>query len=260
MPDCPRPLLIDSHCHLMDRRFKSDLEEVLERSRKAGVREWLVIGTDVQTSREAIELAKSIEGCRAAVGIAPHEAAKTGENDLAEIESLAQKPEVVALGEIGLEYHYDVAPKEVQRELMADQLQLAQRLHLPVIFHHRKAEEDFKKTVECAGLPKEGGVMHCFTAGEAMHRWALELGLSISFTGIITFKNSEDLRKIFKATPLDKILIETDAPYLAPVPHRGKRCEPAMLADSAKFMAEQLGLSFEEFARQTVENTRDLFF
>jgi len=249
----------DSHCHLMDPGFSGDLEAILDRSRNAGVERLLLIGTDVNTSQRAAHLAREHDNLYASVGIAPHEAANAQPGDLEQIRALARQPEVVALGEIGLEYHHDVAPKPLQHRFLRDQLQLSHELDLPVIFHHRNAESDFRLIVESEGVPRAGGVMHCFTADSDMLRWAVGRRLFISFAGMITFKSAETLRQRLRETPLDRLLLETDAPYLAPEPYRGKRCEPSMLIETARTAAELKGLSVDDIARITRHNALRLF-
>lgn len=249
----------DSHCHLMHPRFTGDLEGVLERSRAAGVTQLLFVGTDVETSQQVIHLAETHEGCYASVGIAPHEADKVPLSSVDALADLARHPRVVAIGETGLEYHHAGTSREAQRALLRRHLDLARRVGIPLVFHHREAEADWRGILEEEELPEAGGVMHCFTGGREMLHWALERDLYISYAGMVTFKKAEALREHLLETPLERLLIETDAPYLAPEPHRGKRCEPAMLADTARCIAQLLSLSVEDIARITRHNALRLF-
>ena len=254
-----REKLFDSHCHLIDSRFSEDREVVIQQSYDAGVAQMLIIGTDVETSRQAIELANRYEECYAAVGISPHNSAKASKTALEQIEQLAQDPKVVAIGETGLEYHYQVAPHAVQQECLRSHLRLAHRLHLPVIFHHREADEDFKRIIEEEELPESGGVMHCFTGDENLLEWALDKGLFISYAGMMTFRNNTLLRSLLQKTHYSRLLLETDAPYLAPEPFRGNRCEPSMLIETARVAATTLRISMDDIARITRRNTQKLF-
>lgn len=251
--------LFDSHCHLTHPRFEEDLDAVIERSRREGVNRFVLIGTDPDSSRRAIELASRHEGCYATVGISPHDAGKHSLEDVKELAWLAQHPKVVALGEIGLEYHYPFTPRDVQQVFFRSQIQLAHQLELPIIIHHREADADLRRIIEEEGLPKAGGVMHCFSGDARLLRWSLEIGFHISYSGIITFRNAKDIRECLSETPLDRLLIETDAPYLAPEPFRGRRCEPSLLPHTAKEAARLLGLQPDDIARITRRNALRLF-
>lgn len=259
----------DTHTHLFDKEFQKDLPQVIERAHQAGV-EWMIIpATDVNTSRDAIRLTEQDHGLFAAVGVHPHEASKVSDDCLIEIEKLLQHPKVVAIGEIGLDYHYDFSPRETQKELFKHQLQLAAKRNMPVIIHTREAMDDTRKMVEEAiqsaptwnitqnGFPKRG-VFHCFagTAGEAQELRAQ--GFWVSFPGIITFKKSTALG-VAKEIGYDKILLETDAPYMTPVPFRGKRNEPAHVVLIGKKISEVVGAKEEEVAAMTTRNAKILF-
>lgn len=245
----------DSHCHLADKRFATDRDAVIQRAWQADVKQMLVVGTDVEQSKRAIRLASDHDGCYAAIGFSPHDASKATGSNLELLERLADDRSVVAIGETGLDYHYEFSPRDKQVGAMRDLLGLAKKRNLPVIFHLREAERDFLETINKSGLPSRGAVMHCFTSGEEMHRIAIDIGMYISFSGIATFRKSKDLRELIGKTPLEKLLIETDSPYLAPEPLRGKRCEPAMLVETARVCAEVLGLTVEDVARITRRNT-----
>ncbi len=249
----------DSHSHLMHARFAEDLDHVMDRARQAAIHHCIAVGTCPETTRQAIHLARTWEGCHASAGISPHDSARVPPSAYEEIEDLAREPQIVAIGEIGLEYHYDFSPRPVQQDALRRQLRLAHRLEKPVIFHHREAEEDFQRIVDEEGLPEAGGVLHCFTGGEVLLHWALRRGLYISYSGLITFPKNESLRALLRQTPLDRLLIETDAPYLAPEPMRGKRCEPAMLVETARVAASVKELSVDDIARITRRNALRLF-
>jgi TatD DNase family protein len=245
-------MLIDSHCHLDDEQFDADREEVIARARAAGVGELLAIGLEA-----AARLAESHAAIRAAVGIHPHEASKA---DFDALRVLLAHPKVVAAGEIGLDYHYNFSPPETQREVFARQLDMAAEARLPVIIHAREAWPDTFRILEerwaHASLP---GIMHCFSGGWAEAERALAMGFYISFAGVVTFPKAVPIQEAARRVPADRILIETDAPYLAPVPHRGKRNEPAFVASTARKLAELRGVSFEEIAEITAANFKNLF-
>ena len=269
----PRPIektgleLIDSHAHLAEDRFDDDREEVLRRAREAGVEAVLIIGYNVDSSARAAAIAQqgpaSASGdspvLYATAGFAPHNVEEAGEDGLAAITAILEEPRVVAVGEIGLDYHYDM-PRREQRELFDRQVGLASERGLPVIVHSREAEDDviaiLQRYVDGDGL---AGVIHCFTESARMAERALELGFHVSFAGILTFRSAGDLREIAARVPLERTLIETDSPYLAPVPHRGKRNEPAFVAEVARALAEIHGKSAEEVAAITARNARELF-
>ncbi len=249
-------MLIDSHCHLTDERFRDDVDAVLTRAAKAGVGIMLTVGSDLADSREAAALADRHPAIFASAGIHPHVAAEAGEG-MAEIETLAARPRVVALGETGLDYHYDHSPRAVQRALFEAHLDLATRLELPVIVHTREADDDAAAVLRAAP-PGVTGVLHCFTGGDALLDAALEAGWYVSFAGVITFRNwtgADQLRRV----PADRMLIETDSPYLAPVPHRGKRNEPAFVAEVCRAAAAVLGEDAGALATRTAANARRLF-
>ncbi len=248
---------IDSHAHLTDERLHPQAAEVVERARAAGVRQLVTIGTTLDDSLQAVELAARLPGVFVTVGIHPHSAADASEEAFARIEELARSPRVVALGETGLDYYYDNSPREVQRRAFARHLELARTLDLPVVVHSRDADEDLRPMlVEAANGTR--GVLHCFTGGRALMETALAAGWYISFAGMITFRNFSDA-ELLRAVPLDRILVETDSPYLAPIPHRGKRNEPAYVRLVAQRAAELRGEDPEEFGAATVRNTRALY-
>ncbi len=257
-------MFVDSHAHIDGEEFDADRDEVVARARAAGVRAILNVGTGDPHGgnfERAAALAEKYEGVYAAAGVHPHDAKLY--DDAAErrlLEVLRGSVRVVALGEIGLDYHYDNSPREVQREVFARQLRLAREEGLPVIIHSREADEE---TVEILRRELEGsgtkGVMHCFGGGPELAEAALALGFCISFAGNVTFKKAEALREVAAVVPPERLLVETDCPYLAPVPHRGRRNEPAYVVETARFLAELRGVSPEEMGRVTSENFARLF-
>jgi TatD DNase family protein len=251
--------VIDSHCHLDDRRFDPDREAVLKRARDAGLTLALTIGSgDGPPDLEAaIRLAERVSWLYATVGVHPHEASKADPAVLESLERLCAHPKVLAVGEIGLDYHYDHSPREVQREVFAAQLAIAGRARRPVVIHTREAWSD---TVGILRRHWDGaGVLHCFSGGWDEAVTVLDLGFYLSFAGILTFPKAGPLREVAARAPLDRLLVETDAPYLAPVPHRGKRNEPAFVLYTAQALAQARGMALEEIAAQTTANFVRLF-
>jgi TatD DNase family protein len=255
---------IDSHCHIDGPEFDADREEVIARAHAAGVINMLnVVSGDLQSGafERTVALAGLYESIFAAIGVHPHDAKHFDGVTAYRLSSLArQSKRVIAWGEIGLDYHYDYSPRDVQREVFRQQLRLAREINLPVVIHSREADDD---TVEILRDELNGyeraGVMHCFGGGLALARGALELGFYVSFAGNLTFKKAENLRDIARQIPLDRLLVETDCPYLTPVPFRGKRNEPARVVETARQLAELHGRKWEEMGRITSENFARLF-
>jgi len=252
-------MLIDSHAHLDDSRFDGDRDAVINRAWDAGVRTILTIGTGEGPDDMGcgIPFAESHDWIYTTVGIHPHDAIKVETEHLPLMKDLAGRNRVVAIGEMGLDYYYDNSPRDDQRQVFRSQLRLAKQINLPVIIHTRAADED---TIQILidEAPRRG-VVHCFTGGEELADCALELGLMISFSGIVTFNGSDALRTIAARVPPDRILFETDSPYLAPIPHRGRRNEPAFVAETAALLAEIRGVTLDELAVATSRNFIDLF-
>jgi TatD DNase family protein len=249
--------LTDSHCHLDDPRFDADRDAVLERALAAGVTRILAVGTgEGPPDLEAgIRLAERYPFLVASAGVHPHHAAKATAETFGRLAALVRHPKVAAIGEIGLDYHYNFAPPERQREVFAEQLRLAAAASKPVIIHTREAWQDTMDLLEqyCRdGGP--GGIMHCFSGGPEEARQALALGFHLSFAGVVTFPKAERLREAARLTPLERLLVETDAPYLAPVPYRGKRNEPAFVVETARRLAEVRGEPLELLAEATTRN------
>ena len=245
-------MLIDSHAHLDSEEYGKDLEKVVARAREAGLAHIVLVG-QWPRARESLELSRRDPAFfSATAGIHPHDAAQ---GDFAEMEKLCAEPEIVAVGECGLDFHYDRSPRDVQRDLFVRHLRLAKALQKPVVVHTREADLE---TADILGreLGPDGGVIHCFTSDWAAAQRYLALGMYISFSGVLTFRNAEAVRDAAAKMPLDRILVETDCPFLAPVPHRGKRNEPAYVALTAARLAELRGLPPAELASATSENAR----
>ena len=252
-------MLIDSHAHLDDPRFDVDRDDVLQRAWDAGVRKILTIGNGSGPDQMGcgIPIAEAHEWIYTSVGVHPHDASQVEERHYCLIEKLSENLRVIAVGETGLDYFYDNSPRDVQREVFRQQLRLAKKLGLPVIVHTRDADEDTERILREEAPPL--GVIHCFTSSARLADFALGIGFSISFSGIVTFPKSQPLAEIARRIPLDRILVETDCPYLAPVPHRGKRNEPVYVADTARFVAALRDISVDELAGQTAANFNRVF-
>jgi len=254
-------MFVDSHCHLTDEQFDGDREAVLVRARAAGVSRFLVIGAtgDFSHNEKAVALARENPDVFAVVGVHPHDAKNITAETYARLRELAQAPEVVGLGETGLDFYYDNSPREEQRTHFRAFIRLARELGLPLSMHVREAYGEAVETLRVEGEGQVRGVMHCFTGSVDEARALLDLDLCISFSGIVTFKSAQALREVAQVVPLDRLLIETDCPLLAPVPYRGKRNEPAYVIQVAKTLAEVKGLTLTEIAAATRRNTEALF-
>lgn len=256
-------MLIDTHAHLDDARYDADREAVIARAREAGVETFVSIGCDLATSKSAVDLAGRYPFVYAAVGVHPHEVKHIEDGWYDEFRRLAGHKKVVAYGEIGLDYHYNHSPPKLQRERFREQVDLAKELRLPLVIHTREAQEDTIAILKEENAGEVGGVFHCFSGDAWLAKDALDLGFYLSFSGVITFPSATMLRDIVKTVPLDRILVETDCPYLTPVPHRGKRNEPAFVKLVAEKIAEVKGATevagVEELGRITSGNARRLF-
>ncbi|MDI9569320.1 MAG: TatD family hydrolase [Pseudomonadota bacterium] len=251
-------MFIDSHAHLEMREFDRDREEVILRAAAAGVDYIVTVGTTLRDCRKAVEIARRHPAVYAAVGIHPHDAKEIGPNTYDALKTLAGDDAVVAYGEIGLDFFRNLTPPDIQRRRFAEQLEVATDLGLPVIVHDREAHEETVATLK-AWRGKTGGVIHCFSGDAAMAMTCIELGFYISIAGPVTYAGSERLWEVVRQAPLERLLIETDAPYLTPHPRRGRRNEPAYVALTAQKVAELKGVSREEAARETSRNARNLF-
>lgn len=254
-------MLIDSHAHIQGKEYAGEVAAVIERARQAGVEKIIAVGGagNMTSNTEAVALAESFPDIYATVGMHPHDAKDVGPEDLAELKELSAHPKVVAVGETGLDYYYSHSPHEVQRRVFAQFIHMARETELPIVVHERDAAKDAAELLRAEGEANLRGVIHCFTGDYQAACKYLDLGFYISFTGIITFKNADPLREVVRRVPLDRMMVETDSPYLTPVPHRGKRNEPAHVRWVAETIAQVKGVDLETVARVTSENVRDLF-
>jgi TatD DNase family protein len=258
-------IFVDSHCHVDSAEFDRDREEVISRAEENGVKMMLVIGTGEPQSgnfERAVALAEKNENIFAAVGIHPHDAKTFDAAAESQLVNLAKSSEkVIAWGEIGLDFYYEHSPKTVQDDVFRKQIRIAKNLDLPIIIHSREADAETVRilTEECSGKDFRGGVMHCFGGTAPMAQSLMDIGFLISFAGNVTFKKAENLRDAARIVPLEKLLIETDCPYLAPIPFRSKRNEPSYVIETAKFLADFYGIELEELANQTTQNFKDFF-
>jgi TatD DNase family protein len=253
-------MLVDSHCHLDFPDFSAELDAVVERARTAGIGRMVTISTRVRKQAGLLAIAERFPDVFCSVGTHPHHAHEELDITTADLVEQARHPKVVAIGEAGLDYHYDNSPRDAQERGFRAHIAAARETGLPLVIHAREADDDVAAILrEETGKGAFPAVLHCFTGGRDLAFIGVELGLYVSFTGILTFKNSSDLRAIAADLPADRILVETDAPYLAPGKFRGKRCEPAYVVETAKALAETRGVTPDEIARQTTENFFRLF-
>lgn len=251
--------LFDSHAHYDDKRFAEDYEEVILNAFNSCVKYILNAGSDIDTSKKSIQLAEKFDFIYAAVGVHPHEVEKLNDDEFDELKKLCSHSKVVAVGEIGLDYYYDHSPREVQRYWFEKQIEMGKELKLPLILHNRDSHEDMMNIIRKHAPYSNPGVFHCFTGSWEMAKELLELGFYISFGGPITFKNAKKAIEIMENMPEDKILIETDCPYLTPEPFRGRRNDSSYVRIVAEKIAEVRGVSVEEVAKRTTVNTKRLF-
>jgi len=256
-------MFIDSHCHLDGPRFDSDREQVIARAREGGIVSMLAVGTGdgPGTLDCALKIAEQHEFIYATVGIHPHEAKLARDSDFAELEQLARNPKVIAWGEIGLDYYYDHSPRDVQQSVFIQQMEMARAAKLPIVIHCRPSDNSDNAWQDCLDLVERhwrpsgfGGVLHCFTGEWAHAKRALDMGFMISFAGNITFPKAQQIRDAATQVPLDRILIETDSPFLAPIPYRGKRNEPAFVKDVARQIGDLRAMSMEEVGDLTSQS------
>jgi TatD DNase family protein len=253
--------MIDSHCHLEPAFFGEDCAEVLARARNAGIEALVCIGSGrgLEPARQALVLAAAEADVFATVGVHPHDVSLMSEDEWRELDGLARAHKVVGVGETGLDYHYDLSPREQQRAAYRRFVALARGARRPVVSHVRDAHDDAVDILRSEGAAEVGGVIHCFTGGVDEARRYLAIGQHLSFSGILTFKNAEGIRAAAAFAPLDRILVETDAPYLAPIPHRGRRNEPAFITETLRVLAAVRAAPVDELAAATAANTRRLF-
>lgn len=252
-------MLIDTHVHLNDNQYEQDIDQVIQRALDAGVERMVVVGFDRPTITRAMELTEKHSFIYAVVGWHPVDAINCTEEDLQWIEELAAHPKVVGIGETGLDYHWDKSPKEVQQELFRKQIQLAKKVNLPIIIHNRDATADVVQILQEEEAGTTGGIMHCFSGSVEIAKQCIDMNFMISLGGPVTFKNAKMPKQVATEIPLEYLLVETDAPYLAPHPHRGKRNEPAYVALVAEQIAELKGISLKEVAQITTQNAMKLF-
>jgi TatD DNase family protein len=253
-------MLVDSHCHLDFPDFAPERDAVIARARTAGLGRMLTISTRVKRHPEIIAIVEKYDDVFGTVGTHPHHVDEEMDVRTADLIAATKHPKIVAIGEAGLDYHYDAGPRDNQAKSFRQHIAAARETGLPLVIHSRDCDADMAAILrEEAGKGAFTAVLHCFTGGRDLAFTAVELGHYVGFTGILTFKNSTALREIAKALPADRILVETDSPYLAPVPYRGKRCEPAYVVETAKVLADIRSVSFEQIARQTTENFFRLF-
>ena len=253
--------LTDSHAHIQGPEFADDLEGVIQRAKQAGVEKIVVVGGtgDLTSNEAAVAVAHSFPGLFATVGMHPHDAKEVSEQDLKRLKDVTADPKVVGVGETGLDFHYNHSPRQIQVELFRRFIHMACETGLPLIVHDRDAHREIADLLQAEGEGKLRGVIHCFTGDYKAAKVFLDLGFYLSFSGIITFKNAGPLRDVAQKLPLDRILVETDSPYLAPVPHRGKRNEPAFVRLVAETIATVRGIALAEVAEATSRNAQDLF-
>ncbi len=250
-------MLIDSHAHLEMKEFDHDREKVVERARQAGVGFIVTVGTNLALSRKAVELAERHENIYATIGIHPHDVVNSDNKTFGALRELAHRKKVVAYGEVGLDFFRNISPQEKQIDLFGRQLELAKELQLPVIIHDRDAHEQTLKMVKASCI--HCGVFHCFSGDYDMAQKCIDLGFYISVPGVVTFDKAKNIQDVARRVPLSSLLLETDAPYLAPIPYRGKRNEPSFIIQTAKKVAELKDLSLEEVAQATTKNAKSLF-
>jgi TatD DNase family protein len=252
-------MLFDTHAHLNAIQYEEDIVEVIERAKSENVTHIVVVGFDKDTIKKAMELTDQYDMIYAAVGWHPVDAIDMTDDDLKWIKELASHPKVVAIGEMGLDYYWDKSPRDIQKEVFRKQIQLAREVQLPIIIHNREATEDVIKILQEENASEVGGVMHCFTGSLEVAKQCMDMNFYISFGGPVTFKNAKKPKEVAVEIPIDRLLIETDCPYLTPHPFRGKRNEPSYV----KYVAEQIAtlkeLSVEEIARKTSDNAMRLF-
>ncbi|PLR93314.1 TatD family hydrolase [Bacillus sp. T33-2] len=252
-------MLFDTHVHLNAEQFQEDLQEVIDRALNEGVSTMVVVGFDRPTITKAIELADTYDFIYASVGWHPVDAVDMTADDLVWLRELSGHPKVVALGEMGLDYYWDKSPKEIQKEVFRKQIQLAKEVKLPIIIHNRDATADIVEILKEEDAAEVGGIMHCYSGSVEIARECIDMNFYISLGGPVTFKNAKKPKEVAESIPLDRLLIETDCPYLTPHPYRGKRNEPAYVKLVAEQIAQLKGITLEEVAEKTASNAKKLF-
>ncbi|WP_282142419.1 TatD family hydrolase [Cytobacillus oceanisediminis] len=252
-------MFFDTHAHLNAEQYNEDLQEVIDRALDEGISNIVVVGFDRPTIEKAMELTEKYDFIYASVGWHPVDAIDMTEDDLQWIEELSSHPKVVALGEMGLDYYWDKSPKDIQQEVFRKQIRLAKKVKLPIVIHNRDATADIVEILKEEGAGEVGGIMHCFSGSPEIAKECVDMNFFISLGGPVTFKNAKKPKEVADVIPLEKLLIETDCPYLTPHPFRGKRNEPSYVKLVAEQIAQIKGLSVEEVAQATTENAKKLF-
>lgn len=252
-------MLFDTHAHLDDRQFKEDQGLVIERARRAGVELIVNVGYNIASARQTVELTRKYDFIYGTVGMHPHDAKDLDGEGIRVLKQLAQDPKIVAIGEIGLDYYWNHSPHDVQQRVFRRMIDLAREVKLPIVIHDRDAHEDIFKIIKEEGAAEVGGVFHCYSGSWPLAKEAIKMGFFISIAGPITFQNAKKTVEVVKEIPLEHLLIETDCPYLAPMPYRGKRNEPAYVVHVAEAIAQIKGLSLEETAQATLDNGKRAF-
>ena len=249
-------MIIDTHCHINDIKYDLDVKEVISRAVESGVEKMICVGTDLKTSEKAIELADKYSEIYATVGYHPHESKDAEKGYLYEFEEMSKNPKVVAIGESGLDYHYNISPENIQKKIFREQIELAQDMKIPIIMHNRNSSDDLLSIIESTNL--EYGVVHCFSENWEVANALISKNIKLSFTGMVTFVK-EPIFEVLEKIDLKDFFLETDSPYLAPIPHRGKRNEPSLIKFIAEYIANVKQISSEEIIKQTTKNALDFF-
>ncbi|HHV27062.1 TatD family deoxyribonuclease [Anaerosalibacter bizertensis] len=252
-------MLIDSHAHLDDPKFNKDRDRLIKSLKQNDISLVINVGADVSSSIKSVKLADEYENIYAAVGVHPHSAKEMDDSTIDVLKAFAKRDKVVAIGEIGLDFHYDNSPRDIQRKWFIEQIKLAKELNMPIIVHSRDADQETFDILKEEADERLRGVLHCYSGSAEMAKDYIDLGFYISLAGPVTFKNARKPKEVAKVVPMDKLLIETDSPYLTPEPHRGKRNEPLYVRHVASMIAELRGMDFEDVGRITSENTKRLF-
>ena len=252
-------MFIDSHAHLDDKKFDRDRDMIIKNLRSNGIEIVVNVGADLKSSKSTVELAKKYENIYAVIGVHPHSASELNRDAIETLKSLSKEEKVVAIGEIGLDFYYDNSPRDIQRSAFKTQIQLAKELSLPIVIHSRQADQETFDTIKELKDENLKVLLHCYSGSVELAEEYLKLGCYISLGGPVTFKNARVPKEVAKMVPLDRLLVETDCPYLTPVPYRGKRNEPMFVKYTAEKIAEIKGIELEELAKSTLENTRKFF-
>ena len=248
--------MIDTHCHINDIKYDLDVKEVISRAVESGVEKMICVGTDLKTSEKAIEMADKYSEIYATVGYHPHESKDAQKGYLYEFEEMSKNPKVVAIGESGLDYHYNISPENIQKKIFREQIELAQDIKIPIIMHNRNSSDDLLSIIESTNL--EYGVVHCFSENWEVANTLISKNIKLSFTGMVTFVK-EPICEVLEKIDLKDFFLETDSPYLAPTPHRGKRNEPSLIKFIAEYIADVKQISSEKIIKQTTKNALDFF-